>query len=279
MRSIRRLQPALIALGLTCLVLGLTGSLAGAATSPRQQQDDGQLIAQGRDLYVQGCSSCHGVDLAGYVTPEGERRGPSLRQAGAAAAYYALSTGRMPAAQSTGQIPRKEPAYDDEEIAALVAYVASESDGPDIPEVDLNGADVSAGGELYRSNCQACHSAFGSGGALSYGYSAPALHSATPLEIGSAVRAGPGLMPVFGPDVISDTELSDVVAYVEYLDRPATPGGLQIGRNGPVPEGFVIWLVGVGACILVVTWIGTRDPVRRAPDRDSEAHEGSSDGL
>jgi ubiquinol-cytochrome c reductase cytochrome c subunit len=65
-------------------------------------------------------------------------------------------------------------------------------------------------------------------------------------------------MPVFGPDILNDQELGDVVAYVEYLDDPADPGGLPIGRLGPIPEGFVAWFVGMTALLGLVSWIGTR---------------------
>jgi ubiquinol-cytochrome c reductase cytochrome c subunit len=68
---------------------------------------------------------------------------------------------------------------------------------------------------------------------------------------------------VFGPDSISDAELDDLVRYVQYLDDPADPGGIPIGRTGPIPEGFVAWLVGMVALLVLVSWIGTRAAVRR----------------
>ena len=142
-----------------------------------------------------------------------------------------------------------------------MAYVASLGDGPALPEVDLEGADLAAGGLVYRANCQACHSASGGGGALSYGRAAPELGKAEPSQVAEAVRIGPGQMPVFGEAEITPAQLDDLVAYVEYLQEPEDPGGLPIGRIGPVPEGFVAWFVGSAprswpACI----WIGTRSP-------------------
>lgn len=228
------------------------------------QEDDDALLAEGRELYETGCSSCHGPDGGGVVAPDGSARGPSLEDAGEAAAYFYLSTGRMPLANSEEQPRRKEPAYDDEEIAALVAYVGTLGDGPAIPDVDTTGADLAAGGEIYREDCQACHSASGSGGALSYGRAAPGLADATPTQVGAAVRVGPGQMPVFGPETISQEELNDLAAYVEYLRSPEDPGGLPIGRTGPIPEGFVAWLIGMVALLALVAWIGTRMPIRRS---------------
>lgn len=260
-RLLQRSRPASLTVALTCLLLAASAQVRAGAAEGRAVAPGAQLVEEGRELYLRGCSSCHGVDAEGHVTPDGDVRGPSLLASGGAAAFYYLSSGRMPAADSEGQMVRREPAYGPEEIAALVAYVASVGEGPDVPDVDLEGADLAEGGVLYRANCQACHSAFGSGGALSYGFSAPSLDAATPTEIAAAMRIGPGLMPVFGPEVVSDDQLEDVVAYVEYLETPGNPGGLQIGRNGPVPEGFVIWLFGVGACLLIVTWVGTRSRV------------------
>jgi ubiquinol-cytochrome c reductase cytochrome c subunit len=156
-----------------------------------------------------------------------------------------------------------------------VAYVASLGDGPELPDVDVEGADLANGGLIYRANCQACHSASGSGGALSYGRAAPGLADATPTQVGAAVRIGPGQMPVFGPDIISDEELDDLAAYVEYLKDPEDPGGVPIGRTGPIPEGFVAWLVGMTALLALVAWIGTRSPIRprRRPERVPARHE------
>lgn len=224
---------------------------------------DDDLIAEGRELYETGCSSCHGADGQGVVGEDGSERGPSLANSGEAAAYYYLSTGRMPLANSEEQPKRKEPAYGPEEIEALVAYVGTLGTGPEVPDVNPEAGDLAFGGEVYRANCQACHGASGGGGALSYGRAAPGLTSATPRQIGSAVRVGPGEMPVFGPDVIDSDELDALVRYVRYLDDPEDPGGLPIGRTGPIPEGFVAWLIGMVALLGLVAWIGTRSPIRR----------------
>ncbi len=116
-----RLHRLLVAAPL--LVTALATPLAVAA-APGQDEGDDELIAEGRELYLTGCSSCHGPDGEGVDAPEGTR-GPSLVRAGEAGAYYYLSTGRMPLADSEEQPTRKEPAYTPEEIDALVAYVAS----------------------------------------------------------------------------------------------------------------------------------------------------------
>jgi ubiquinol-cytochrome c reductase cytochrome c subunit len=224
---------------------------------------DPELVAEGKQLYEISCSSCHGPDGAGRDESDGGARGPSLQDAGEAAAYFYLSTGRMPMANSEEEPVRKEPAFTPPQIEALVAYVTSLGEGPALPVVDPSAGDLALGGEIYRANCQACHGAGGSGGALSYGRSAPKLGAATPEQVAAAVRVGPGQMPVFGPDIIGEDDLDDLVAYVEYLDNPDDPGGLPIGGTGPIPEGFVAWLIGMVAFLGLVFWIGTRSPIVR----------------
>ncbi len=245
--------------GVLMLVVGLSITLVGRSPADAQ----GDLAARGRSLYLVGCVSCHGTQGQGVGGSGNGTRGPSLEGAGAAGAYYQLATGRMPLSNPDAQSRRKDPAYDSAEIDALVAYVASLGNGPARPKLDLTNADLATGGGIFRSNCQACHSSTGSGGALSYGRAAPSLDKADPGEIGAAVRSGPGQMPVFGRTEISDQQLADVITYVQYLQAPRDRGGLPIGRVGPVPEGFVAWSVGVVALLACVLWIGTRSPIRR----------------
>jgi ubiquinol-cytochrome c reductase cytochrome c subunit len=240
----------------TRLVPVVLAALTLLVAAPAAGQDE---PPDGEALYLEGCSSCHGAGGAGTD------RGPSLARSGEAAAFYYLSTGRMPLSNSEEQPRRKPPVYDVDELGALVRHVGSLGDGPGLPDdLDPDSADLAHGGELFRENCQACHSASGAGGALSYGRAAPQLAPATPLEIAAAVRAGPGQMPVFGQDALSDADVAAVARYVEYLDDPADPGGLPIARTGPIPEGFVAWFLGMGALLGLVAWIGTRSPPREA---------------
>ena len=162
----------------------------------------------------------------------------------------------MPLAVVGAQAVRKPPAYDQEQIAALVAYVASLGPGPAIPVVDVAGADVVNGGELFRANCAACHNAAGTGGALSYGHNAPSLLESTPVEVVEAMRTGPGQMPVFGEDAFTDAQAADVAAYVTgALQHPDNRGGLSLGATGPVPEGFVAWIVGIVIIGSALRWV------------------------
>jgi len=254
------------------VVKAIVVALAAWGFSTRVHASIVSDTVDGRTLYTTGCSSCHGVDGRGVTTADGRIRGVDITHAGEALTYFQLSTGRMPLNRSDAPTVRKPPVYDAAQIAALVEYVAGFGDGPRMPTVDLASADLASGGEIYRANCQACHSAAGAGGALSYGESAPALDDSAPLQVATAVRSGPGRMPVFGPDVMDQHALDDVTRYVQYLREPEDPGGAPLGRVGPVPEGFVALTLGIGVLLAAVFWIGTRSRIERR--RQGAVHDG-----
>ena len=127
-----------------------------------------------------------------------------------------------------------------------------------IEEPIVPSNDLSNGGELYRSECAACHAATGIGGALSFLNNAPPLKGYTALEIAAAMRGGPGEMPFFGPDTINDEELQQIVTYTLFLRAPDDRGGAPIARVGPVMEGLVTLGAAMSAIILGLMWIGER---------------------
>jgi len=49
-----------------------------------------------------------------------------------------------------------------------------------------------------------------------------------------------------------------VINYVQTIKAQADPGGAGIGRIGPVSEGLVIWVVGIGALLFGIFWMGTK---------------------
>jgi ubiquinol-cytochrome c reductase cytochrome c subunit len=246
----RRVAVVVVGLGLLATATAL--GLASAAAAPSGDEDEA-LVRRGRELFVTGCASCHGAD--GHGTDQG----PDLREVGAASADFQLTTGRMPDTDPDRQPVAKPPAYEPDEIDALVAYVASLGEGPPIPDVDDPPGRVVEGGQLYLLNCAACHSAAGNGGALSSGRTAPTLHGATEVQVAEAMRTGPGPMPVFGPDTLSDRQVNSIVEYVRYLDDPRDPGGFSLGRVGPITEGLVALLFGLVALAFICRWIEPKE--------------------
>jgi ubiquinol-cytochrome c reductase cytochrome c subunit len=254
------------------LVVGLTFtgglyammSAAGTATASSSDGDPSQ-IAKGRQLFLEGCSSCHGINAQGGIISDANRAasitGPSLIGVGAAAVDFQVGTGRMPLAAPGAQAMRKEPIYSQTEIDQLAAYVASLAPGPPIPsaeDLDTTGADLQLGGAIWRTNCTQCHNFAGAGGALSTGAYAPSIKQATPKQMWEAMLTGPESMPVFSNNTLTPDQKRDVIKYIELLRTEPNPGGLSLGRIGPVSEGLFLWTVGIGSVLVVAVWIGAK---------------------
>ena len=253
-----QLRAAAVALALVLASLGVgmvaTGARAQSQPAPSQPASPAADVEAGRQLFAVACTTCHGVDGAGITD-----RGPTLLGVGAASVDFYLSTGRMPLDRPRSQAERKRVAYSPAQIRQLVAYVASLAPGPAVPTIDPATGDLAEGNHLYANNCAPCHSSAAAGGALGHAVYAPPLNRATPKQVAEAVRIGPGAMPVFGPEAIDDHHLASIVRYVGYLHHPDDRGGLGLGHLGPIPEGFVAWVVGLGAMLVAVRWIGTKD--------------------
>jgi len=247
----RRLPTAIVLL-LAPLALGLLWAAFAPRSSAAESEDPNLAVREGRALFLTGCSSCHGLDA------QGGNQAPSLIGVGAASVDFQVATGRMPLTSPGAQAERKAPLYNETQIHQLAAYVASLAPGPAIPTVDLADGDLAFGGELFRTNCAQCHQANGQGGALTNGKHAPTLMEATPVQVAEAMRIGPESMPVFGPGQLNDHEVNSIAKYIEFLQTPQQPGGQGIGRYGPVPEGLVAWLVGIGGLVVATLWIGSR---------------------
>lgn len=206
---------------------------------------------EARSTYLADCAVCHQADGSGST------RGPSLKNVGRASIDYMITTGRMPLAEPTDHLERRTPRYTPDEQRALVDYVSALSGGgPDIPAIDLSTADVAAGGEDFREQCAACHAWSGAGGAL-LEREAPGLTSSTPTQIAEAIRIGPGTMPVFGTAALDDQQLNNTTAFVDSLKHTDDRGGLPLGHIGPVTEGAVAIVGGLGLLLLGIRWIGT----------------------
>ncbi len=254
----RRRRSSALVLLLGLLSTGVLWSVLAPSGSAAQADDANEAVRQGRALYAQGCSTCHGLGAQGSTT------GPSLIGVGAAAVDFQVSTGRMPLAAPAAQADRKPPLYSQTQIEQLAAYIDSLGGGPEVPKVTdaaFDDADLSHGGELYRANCAQCHQAVAQGAPLTYGKFAPSLSESTRTQIVEAMRTGPESMPVFGDRQIDEKDAIAVAAYVEHLTKTKSPGGFSLGKYGPVPEGLLGLLVGVGGLLVVCLWIGARQKV------------------
>ena len=234
------------------------GAYTALSPAPQAEAAAGSAtgsVDEGRALYLKNCSSCHGLNA------EGATDGPSLVGVGAASVDFQVGTGRMPAAQLGAQVQKKSVQFSEEEIASLAAYVASLGPGPAIPDaeqLDYSDADIAEGGEIYRTNCAMCHNYAGSGGALTRGKYAPSLAGVTPKHMYEAMLTGPQSMPVFGDNTLIPEEKQAVIAFLKTIEEEPSPGGAGLGRLGPVTEGGVSWVVGLGALIGCAVWLGAK---------------------
>jgi ubiquinol-cytochrome c reductase cytochrome c subunit len=171
---------------------------------------------------------------------------------------FQMSTGRMPAKEQGAEMDRRPNTFTQRQIYDIASYIASLGGGPSIPsaqQVTSSGANVGLGQELFAANCAACHNIVGAGGALTYGKYAPALTASTPVQIYEAMQTGPEAMPAFNDTTITPQEKRDIIAYVTQTRSDPNPGGFSLGRIGPVTEGLVGWLGGIGLLVFAALWI------------------------
>jgi ubiquinol-cytochrome c reductase cytochrome c subunit len=241
---------------LLLLALLVTGGLyAALAPTPAGAAEASESdIEFGSELFQANCASCHGMNA------EGTQDAPSLIGVGAASVDFQVGTGRMPMENNGPQALAKAPQFDDEQVKALAAYVASLGAGPAIPtaeQVDPAEGDVANGMQLFRTNCAMCHNAVGAGGALSEGKFAPALWDSSPTVIYEAMVTGPQAMPVFNDANLTPEEKRDIISYI-VAQRDGSPGGAELGALGPVTEGIWAWVIGIGLLIAASIWMGAK---------------------
>ena len=242
---------------LALLSIGTTFSIAGAATgAPITAAERSALIEEGERIFLKGCSSCHGINL------EGSAIAPALLGVGAASVDFQVATGRMPVADMSVQIARKKPVYDEKQVEALAAYVASLAPGPEVPgESQLNyerDGSIAEGGELFRTNCAMCHNFAGQGGALSQGKYAPTVMGVLPRHIYEAMVTGPQSMPVFSDKTITPEEKLSIIKWIKAAEAEPQLGGASLGRVGPVTEGLLVWTLGLGLLVGVAVWLAMK---------------------
>lgn len=255
-RRHRFAAPALIIAAL--ISIGTTFSIATALPSQQRMEASSQttMIKEGKQIFARGCSSCHGLNA------EGGSIAPSLIGVGAASVDFQVGTGRMPMSDMSQQAMRKKPLYNEQETAALAAYVATLAPGPaSVTNQQLSwerDGNVAQGGELFRTNCAMCHNFAAQGGALSQGKYAPTLMGVQPKHIYEALITGPQSMPVFSDKTITPLEKLSIIKWIKAAQNEPSLGGASLGRVGPVTEGLLVWTLGLGLLIGVSVWLASK---------------------
>jgi ubiquinol-cytochrome c reductase cytochrome c subunit len=225
---------------------------SGSASAAPQATPSSAQIADGRNVFLADCATCHGF----YA--QGTSQAPGLIGVGAAAVNFQVSTGRMPAAELGAENDRKPRRLNATDTAAVSAYIQSLGGGPTVPsaaQVSSAGANIGLGQQLFVADCAACHNFVGAGGALTFGKEAPPLTASTPTQIYEAMLTGPEAMPVFNDLTITPQEKRDIIAYVTQVRAQPNPGGFSLGRVGPVTEGLVAFLGLLLFMVLAAIWI------------------------
>ncbi len=259
-----RARRLLAVVGLAGLPLGMF-LVANPARGGPVAQVSPRLVHVGQGLYEERCATCHGT------RGNGTTQGPPIVGLGPATYDFMMSTGRMPLGQSIScpgcstdqflqriQSHRRPPVLSPREIEAITAYLVSLAPGGvPIPSVDIAEGNLSDGQATYQANCAPCHGTTGNGGAVGPQV-APDVHQATVTQVAEAVRIGPGTMPVFDQSTIDQRTLNSLTRYVVYLRHPQDEGGASLNHVGPLIEGLVGIVVGLGLTVIVTRYIGTR---------------------
>jgi len=255
-RRHRLAAPALFIIALFAIGTGfqMASALPGAQTTKSSSLTT--QVEEGKRIFLKGCSSCHGLNA------EGGEIAPSLIGVGAASVDFQVGTGRMPMADMSQQAMRKKPIYDAAQTAALAAYVASLAPGPaTVDGASLNyerDGNTAQGGELFRTNCAMCHNFAAQGGALSQGKYAPTLMGVEPKYIYEAMITGPQSMPKFSDKTITPAEKLSIIKWLASTQEEPNLGGASLGRVGPVTEGLLAWIFGLGLLIGISVWLASK---------------------
>ena len=200
-------------------VAGLAGLLVLVALSSLAKESS---RPSGRQLYLENCARCHGVDRRGdgpdapfFLPQPRDLTGDFLNR-------YAPEELVARVRKGTPLALRADPegrAVRAARVETIVAHMQR------LPDVDWKVVDM--GGMLYGQRCEVCHGAFGQPwpvDQLPPGVQAPPqdLRDAsfqkdrTDAELKKAVRHGVGAMPST-PPVLTDEEADQIVGFVRLL--------------------------------------------------------------
>lgn len=245
-----------VCLWMACTAASALGGQAAAATASKSAKvltptasatiassAAGAAVPDGKAIFAARCAICHGDSGQGR-SAAATIVGPSLQAEhdyGHVLASVELGPGHMPSFSYILTIP---------EMRAVAKYVTQQ-----IAVIPLTGGNLSEGGKLFRVYCAACHRTSARGGAMAFtDVNAPALTVKSAALIAGTIRWGPGPMPSFPADVLSDQQLASVVDYVTFARNPPSPGGIPMHFYGSTAEGF-IGFAALGLLILLSWWI------------------------
>jgi ubiquinol-cytochrome c reductase cytochrome c subunit len=84
---------------------------------------------------------------------------------------------------------------------------------------------------------------------------APKIRGVDPRHVYQAMLTGPQAMPTFSNGNIPSDDKKAIIAYLDSLDGSPNFGGFTFGSLGPVSEGIIAWLIGIGGLVGFAIWI------------------------
>ena len=200
---------------------GAGQSLPGATPRNLVPGREGRLPDAGRNAYTGSCAQCHGPmgDGKGALRPATVPSATDLTSADVrrktdAQLFWIVKNGL-----SFSGMPAYGDAYQESDIVALVQYVRALQNGQagpvEVPTptadqlapADPSGDAAKRGTAVYfAQGCHQCHGPIGDApGDL-------ALQDISSTD--EAVRRGRPGMPAYGPNILSDAQLKDLIAYL-----------------------------------------------------------------
>jgi ubiquinol-cytochrome c reductase cytochrome c subunit len=184
----------------------------------------GELYVRGGEVYQANCAACHGTRGEGG-TGEGVLAGPPIQGLELSYVDLTVRTGRMPIPEPSVGVRTDQLSDADREAMSFYVAEAFELSG-EIPTV--TSGDASRGQEIYVRNCAACHGAAAGGGISGANVWVPPLVDLDSIAIHQATRVGPFEMPAFDAAVISDTDIDDMIGYLDVVAAtPRTVAGVR----------------------------------------------------
>ena len=205
----------------------------GSATVGSPPAQSGRGLTAGRAAYTGSCGACHGAsgDGKGAFGQATYPKATSLTSEDAkkksdAELFWITKNGL-----SFTAMPGFSGQYDDPTIWQMVQYVRALQNGTttkiDVPAPTMSelqvanphGTAAQRGAAVYfAQGCQYCH------GAVGKAPSGLGLHG-NGGESTRAIREGRRGMPAYGPDAITESDLSDLQAYMGTFDSSGGLGG------------------------------------------------------
>jgi mono/diheme cytochrome c family protein len=227
----------------------LTVEQLDALTTYTLDASRGTPILAGQKIYTQQCAVCHGdfgegginpADPANVLSPISTASYLQTRDDATIRAVIAQGQpdlGMAPFSLSFGG------SLDDEDINAVVAFIRSWEIDPPVelpPEFDRAPL-LGSGQEIFGEFCSQCHGVSGEGG-IGPSFQDPDFQTGrTDAEMFTSIDLGhPATAMIAWGEVLTDSQMSSLVAFVRSLEIPeAPPPGVTTTTTTPPPTAEV----------------------------------------